>query len=121
MVGSDRTSASYHRGMADLWIYLLWALYALYGVYYGMVYGTTKALIADIVAVERRGTAYGVYNAVLGLLDFPASLIAGVLWQGVGPWSGLGASAPFFFGAGAALLATVLMATWLPKLRRSYD
>ncbi len=92
----------------------VWALYALYGLYYGLAYGTTKAMVADIVPVELRGTAYGTYNAVLGLLDFPASLIAGVLWQGVGAWGGFGASAPFFFGAAMALAAAVLMALVMP-------
>ncbi|MDH4136684.1 MAG: MFS transporter, partial [Anaerolineae bacterium] len=50
----------------------VWVLYALYGVYYGLAYGTTKAMVADIVAPDLWGTAYGTYNAVLGLLDFPA-------------------------------------------------
>jgi hypothetical protein len=41
-----------------------------------------KAMVADIVPEALRGTACGTYNAVLGLLDFPASLIAGWLWDG---------------------------------------
>jgi MFS family permease len=94
-----------------------WQVYILYGVYgmfYGLVYGTSNALIADLVPENLRGTAYGTYNFVVGLLAFPASLIAGTLWQGVGPWSGLGPSAPFLFGAGMALLAAALLAFWLP-------
>jgi len=90
----------------------VWVLYALYGVYYGLTYGTTKAMVADIVPAELRGTAYGTYNAVLGLLDFPASLIAGLLWQGVGRWQGLGPSAPFLFGAALSLTAALLMIWW---------
>jgi MFS family permease len=93
----------------------VWVLYALYGIYYGLAYGTTKAMVADIVPEELRGTAYGTYNAVLGILDFPASLIAGVLWQGVRSWDGFGPSAPFFFGAALALTAAVLMAVVMPK------
>ena len=93
----------------------VWTLYALYGVYYGMAYGTAKALVADLVPVELRGTAYGTYNAVLGILDFPASVIAGVLWQGAFGWSGFGASAPFLFGAALALVAAVAMALWKPR------
>ena len=93
----------------------VWALYALYGVYYGMAYGTAKALVADLVPMELRGTAYGTYNAVLGILDFPASVIAGVLWQGAFGWSGFGASAPFLFGAALALVAAVAMALWKPS------
>ena len=63
-----------------------------------MAYGTAKALVADLVPAEVRGTAYGTYNAVLGILDFPASVIAGVLWQGIGGWPGFGPSAPFILG-----------------------
>jgi MFS family permease len=92
----------------------VWLLYAVYGVYYGLAYGTTKAMVADLVPAELRGTAYGTYNAVLGLLDFPASLIAGILWQGVGGWGGFGAPAPFLFGAALSLAAAVLMLLWKP-------
>jgi MFS family permease len=88
----------------------IWALYALYGLYYGLAYGTAKALVADLAPAELRGTAYGTYNAVLGILDFPASAIAGVLWQGIGRWQGFGPSAPFIFGGALALLAAGLLA-----------
>lgn len=93
----------------------IFILYILYGVYYGLAYGTTKALVADIVPEEVRGTAYGTYNAVLGLLDLPASVIAGVLWQGAGSWTGFGPRAPFLFGAGMALLAAVMLLFWNDK------
>jgi MFS family permease len=86
----------------------VWTLFGLYGVYYAAAEGTAKALIADLVPAERRGTAYGLFNAAVGLTAFPASAIAGVLWQGAFGWSGLGPSAPFFFGAGMALLAGIL-------------
>jgi MFS family permease len=95
----------------------VWVLYALYGVYYGLAYGTTKAMVADLVPAELRGTAYGTYNATLGLLDFPASFIAGLLWQGMGSWKGLGPAAPFFFGAALALVAAALMIWWRPPPR----
>ncbi len=95
----------------------VWVLYALYGGYYGMAYGTANALVADLVPAELRGTAYGSYNAIIGLLAFPASLIAGILWQGVGAWPGLGPSAPFLFGGTLALIAALLMAFWLPRVQ----
>ncbi|MEE9617128.1 MAG: MFS transporter [Anaerolineae bacterium] len=95
----------------------VWVLYAIYGVYYGLASGTTKAMVADIVPEELRGTAYGTYNAVLGILDFPASLVAGFLWQGVGTWEGFGPSAPFYFGGALALMAAVLMAVVMPADR----
>jgi hypothetical protein len=37
-------------------------------------------------------------------------VIAGVLWQGVGPWAGFGPGAPFLFGAATAGLAALLLA-----------
>ena len=93
----------------------IWLLYATYGLYYGLAYGTANALVADLVPAELRGTAYGTYNAVIGLLAFPASLIAGLLWQGAGQWVGFGASAPFYFGSAMALIAVLLMVFWMPK------
>jgi MFS family permease len=89
-----------------------WTLYALYGIYYGVFDGTAKALVADLVPPETRGTAYGIYNAAIGLVALPASLLAGVLWQGVGGWSGFGPSAPFLAGAVLALAAMGLFALW---------
>ncbi len=86
----------------------VWVLYALYGLYYGATDGVARALVADIVPQERRGAAYGLYNAAIGIAALPASFIAGVLWQGVGAWTGFGPSAPFYFGAGLALAAGIL-------------
>jgi MFS family permease len=77
----------------------VWVLFGLYGIYYAATEGAAKAFVADLVPAERRGTAYGLYNAAIALTAFPASLIAGILWQGVGAWSGFGPSAPFLFGA----------------------
>ncbi len=86
----------------------VWALFAFYGIYYAATEGVAKALIADLVPNEKRGTAYGLYNAAVGLVALPASLIAGMLWQGVGVWTGFGASAPFYFGAVMALVSGFL-------------
>ena len=88
----------------------VWALFALYGLYYAATEGAAKALVADMVPQAQRGTAYGLFNAAIGLTVLPASLIAGVLWQGIGAWQGFGPSAPFFFGALMALLAGLLFA-----------
>lgn len=95
----------------------VWLLYVVYGLYYGMAYGTANAMVADLVPENLRGTAYGTYNAIIGILAFPASLIAGILWQGAGGWSGFGPSAPFFFGGTLALMAALLMAVWMPRVQ----
>jgi len=92
----------------------IWVLYAIYGVYYGLAYGTGKALVADLVPQDMRGIAYGTYAAVLGILNFPASFLAGVLWQGIGPFEGFGPAGPFIFGGVLALIAAVWMFFWRP-------
>jgi MFS family permease len=92
----------------------IWTLFGLYGVYYAATEGTAKALVADLVPDAQRGTAYGLFNAAIGLTALPASVIAGVLWQGVGAWTGFGASAPFLFGAVMASLAMILF-WWLVR------
>jgi MFS family permease len=79
----------------------MWALYAGYGLYYGAFQGASNALVADIVPQHLRGTAYGIFNAALGVAAFPASLIAGFLWDWYGP------AAPFFFGGGLSILAVI--------------
>ena len=93
----------------------VWLLYVAYGLYYGMAYGTANAMVADLVPENLRGTAYGTYHAMIGLLAFPASLIAGILWQGAGNWAGFGPSAPFLFGGSLALIAALLMSLWMPR------
>jgi MFS family permease len=86
-----------------------WLMMAVYGLFYGLTEGVAKALIADLVPAAQRGTAYGFYSAGIGLAALPASVIAGLLWQGVGSWEGLGPSAPFVWGAALAALAAVLL------------
>ena len=56
-----------------------WALFAVYGVYFGLTEGVEKALVADLVPAERRGTAFGWYNLAIGLGALPASLLFGIL------------------------------------------
>jgi MFS family permease len=91
----------------------LFALYTLYGAYYSLTEGVGKALIADLVPSEQRGTAYGMYNAVVGVTALPASFIAGVLWQGLGSFAGFGPGAPFWFGAILALTAAIMLGVGL--------
>jgi MFS family permease len=85
-------------------------LFALYGIYYGLVDGVARAFVSDLVPDrEKLGTAYGLYHAGVGAAALPASVIAGVLWQGVGGFGGFGPRAPFLFGAALALGATALL------------
>lgn len=87
----------------------VFGLYVLYGLYYGLAEGASKALVADLILPEQRGTGYGLYNAAVGLAAFPASVLAGILWQGIGSFNGFGARAPFLFGAVLAITAAILL------------
>lgn len=78
-------------------------LWAIYGFYYGISDAVGKALVADLVPAARRATGYGILNMVTGLVLLPASVIAGLLWDGVGQ------RAPFVFGAACAAAAVVLL------------
>ncbi len=91
----------------------LWVIYTGYAVYYAATEGVVKALVADMVPADRRGTAYGAFNAAVGLAALPASVVAGVLWQGVGTWTGFGPAAPFVFGGAMALAAGGLLWRWV--------
>lgn len=81
-----------------------WALFALYGVVFGLTEGSEKALVADLVPATHRGTAFGWYHALLGVAALPASVLFGAVWD---MWSSRTA---FLAGAGIAMLASVWMA-----------
>lgn len=83
----------------DIW--QIWLLYAAYGIYYGTTQGVASAFIADLAPVGRRGSAYGLFQGITGLVLLPASILAGWLWNAVSP------AATFYLGAGLALLATM--------------
>jgi MFS family permease len=78
-----------------------WALFGVYGIFFGLTEGSERALIADLVAPERRGTAFGWYNLAIGLGALPASLIFGYVWDRAGP------TAAFTMGAALALIAAL--------------
>ena len=79
----------------------VWALFAIYGVYFGLTEGVERALVADIVPPSRRGAAFGWYNLAIGLGALPASVIFGTIYDRFGAFTA------FSFGAGAAMLASV--------------
>lgn len=78
-------------------------LFLVYGLYYALTDGVARALVADLVPSSLRATAMGTFSTATGLALLPASVIAGVLWQSVGPW------APFAYGAVTASLAALLL------------
>ena len=87
------------------------AWFLIYGVYYGCVEGTERALVADFAEPSQKGTAFGVYNAVAGVGALISSVVFGVIW------STFGAPIAFASGAGLALLAAVLLFVLVPAPR----
>jgi MFS family permease len=81
----------------------VWVLFIVYGVYFGLTEGVEKALVADMVPEDKRGTAYGFYNLAYGITVFPASLLFGLMWNGLGPGSA------FLISACVSLIAALLM------------
>jgi MFS family permease len=82
-----------------------WTLVLIYGIYFGLVEGAEKALVADLVPADKRGTAYGLYNLAISVAIWPASLLMGALWS----WRG--ASVAFVVSACIGALAALLLAT----------
>jgi MFS family permease len=82
----------------------LWLLFAVYGVYLGMTDGVAKACIVDLAPPAERGAALGLQAMVVSISTLPASLLAGWMWQALGP------AAPFLYGSVMAALAAMLLA-----------
>ena len=85
----------------------VWILFLIYGIYFGLAEGAEKALVADLVRPEQRGTAYGLYNLAFGITVLPASVLMGVIWDKWGPLTAFLFSATL--GATAALLLLTLV------------
>jgi MFS family permease len=93
----------------------VWALFATYGIYFGLTEGVEKALVADLAPAHLRGSAFGLYHLTVGIGAFPASLVFGLVWER------LGAAAAFGMGAGLALLSSVMLATLRETKPRNAD
>ncbi|MGH9936863.1 MAG: MFS transporter, partial [Blastocatellia bacterium] len=83
----------------------IWLLFIFYGVYFGLTEGVEKAFVADLTPAEARGTAFGLYNLVIGVGALPASLMMGLLWDR------LGAITALVTGAALSLTAVFLLTT----------
>jgi MFS family permease len=86
-----------------------WGMFLVYGVYMGIADGNGRAFLAELSPADRKATAFGVYHSVVGFMTLPASVIAGLLWDRVSP------AAPFWMGAGTALLAAALLVLLVPE------
>lgn len=87
--------------------WLLWPLFAFYGLFMAATEGAEKAYVADFSPPERLGTAYGWFNMVTGFTLLPASILFGGIWQA------FGSAAAFIFSAFCALGASLLLKFWV--------
>jgi MFS family permease len=93
----------------------VWILFLIYGIYFGLAEGAEKALVADLVRPEQRGTAYGLYNLAFGITVFPASLLMGTIWDWRGATTAFLVSA--VLGATAAILLLIFVKPYQPDSR----
>jgi MFS family permease len=87
--------------------WLIWPLFAFYGLFMAATEGAEKALVADLVSNEVLGTAYGWFNLTAGIMLLPASIIFGWLWQTESPLTAFG------FSSACALFAALLLLFWV--------
>ena len=81
--------------------FIAWFLF--YGLYFALAEGAEKALIADLTPADRRGAAFGWYNATIGVGALIASVLFGELYEH------FGAPVAFMTGAALAGVAAVLL------------
>lgn len=84
---------------------------AVWGLHMGLTQGLLSAMVADACPRSLRGTAFGIFNLVGGLVLLAASVIAGVAWDL------LGSSATFLIGCGFAVLTAVLVVAAMVRTR----
>lgn len=85
----------------------MWALFAVYGVYFGLTEGVEKALVADLSPLHLRGSCFGLYHLTVGSGALPASLIFGLVWERFGAHRAFGLGALLALAAGAMLILLV--------------
>jgi len=77
-------------------------LFILYGIAYAAIEGNQRAFVSDLASGQLKATALGAFHTTIGLTAFPASMIAGFLWQHVG------SSITFIYGGTVGVLSIVL-------------
>ena len=88
-------------------IWMLCALFGIYGLFKAATEGVEKALVADLAPKGMTGTAFGWFNLISGLMLLPASLIFGWLYESYSP------QYAFLFSGSCAMLAFLLLAVWV--------
>ncbi|PKP58783.1 MAG: hypothetical protein CVT88_06740 [Candidatus Altiarchaeales archaeon HGW-Altiarchaeales-1] len=78
-------------------------IFGLYGLFWSSTHAMLRAFTTDIVGVENRGKALGLYHAISGLFVFPGYIFAGMLWDN------FGYIYPFIFASTIGIVCALLM------------
>lgn len=89
-----------------------WALFLVYGLFFGLTEAPEKALVAQLAPAGLRGSAFGWYHAAVGVAALFASVLFGAVWNA---WRG---PAAFLMGAAIALASAVLFVAVVPRSGR---
>ena len=82
-------------------VFLIGALFIIYGLYQGVFRAVGKALASDLVPEQLRASGIGWYNSTVGILQLVSSVVAGLLWDQIGH------AAVFYFGAAFAVIGSI--------------
>lgn len=95
----------------------LWfvVLFVLYGIVQAAIDGNQRAFVSDLSYQANRATALGVYHTVEGFLTLPASLIAGILWQGISYRS------TFLYGMCMSLFSVLIFISLFGYIKKGID
>lgn len=109
IVGFAVYAASYFGFAMASQAWMVWPLFALYGLFPALTDGVAKAMAVDTAGRAGHATVIGILAMVSGLTQIAASYIGGLLWDHVN------SQATFYFGAALAAIATVMLFVLLPR------
>ena len=81
-----------------------WALFGLYGVYFGLTEGAERAFVSDMADEKNAGTAFGFFHLAVGMASLPASAVFGLVWKSYG------SQTAFAMGAALSIVSMLLLA-----------
>ena len=82
---------------------MIFLMFVIYGLHKGALEPVQSTIVSELAPEKFRASSLGTYQMLIGLCAFPASLIAGFLWDKIG------ALAPFYLSLGLTIVASALM------------
>ncbi|HQQ84468.1 MAG TPA: MFS transporter [Candidatus Marinimicrobia bacterium] len=82
---------------------MIFLMFVIYGLHKGALEPVQSTIVSELAPEKFRASSLGTYQMLIGLCAFPASLIAGFLWDKIG------SLAPFYLSLGLTIVASALM------------